>query len=157
MNNFLVKLLHPKTYIRVLVANPDRSLRARNVVPKNGAITIGSKVFLITDDTPWMRTGKNIPCYIVAHNRAKPLDLYAENGPESVRRDSEKTPSDIKAFVDSNAFQRMARKRSGKDIMVYMMIGAVILIAGFYMIYMKTQELGDAIAALKTLIESTGA
>jgi len=154
MNSFLVKLLYPKKYIRVLIAQPDRSLRGHNIVPKSGTVTIGDKTWLITNDTPWMRTGRNVPCYVVAHDRVKPLDLYKENGVESVKRDSEKSPADIKAFVDSEAFRRLARKKSPKEIMMYLIVGAVILVGGLYMIYTKIQEQAALIAELKALIEA---
>lgn len=182
MNSFFTKLFHPRTYIRILVAEPGRKLAGVNVVPKGETVTIKNKTFLITNDSPWMKTGRNVPCYVVVHDRVKPLDLYLEDTqirdglarigaktedddikkalvllndaiPFTAKRD-DKSPADLKAYVDSDAFQRISRRKRPKELMIYVMIGAAVLIGGFYLIFTKIQELSDAVAALKTMLET---
>jgi len=149
----LTKLLHPKTCVRVLVADNDRRIRGYYKVPKGNQIIVGKgdnqKNFTISNESPILFSGKQ-PCFFFVSEKAGAIDPY------SMTPDP-RTPENIATIMKSKFLKDIALAGKGganKQLMLIAGIVAIAVVVGFYFLYTQIQTLGVEVATLKDLLET---
>jgi len=145
------RLFHAKDCVRAIVLYKDKHIRGYDVIPHKGIISVGSKKFIVDNNSPMMISGR-FPGYFFHESHMRAIDIFDRNKPVP----NEMNPEDFATIFDSKFLRDAiaASKPLDKMTMIGFGVIALVCVIGFYFLY---SQISNIQTQLKQAIDAINA